>query len=94
MRQLLPGLSVLAFPSRVPLRLHPMDIVSSLRRGRGCLPLVLEFSELEGANLIDFHLLFFLLLPPSPLTVRDFFWSVSVLTGSQLALDMSMSGAV
>lgn len=44
------------------------DIVCSLRRGCTCLPLLLEFSELEGANFIDFHLLFFSLpcTPQSP----------------------------
>lgn len=49
---------------------------------------VLEFSGLEGTNLIDFF-------PPSqsPDSKRSF-WSVSVLTSSQLALDMSMSSPV
>lgn len=48
---------------------------------------ILEFSGLEGTNLIDF--------PPSqsPDSKRSF-WSVSVLTSSQLALDMSVSSAV
>ena len=35
-RQFFPSLSVLAFLCRVPLRWHPIDMVSSLRRGSGC----------------------------------------------------------
>lgn len=87
---------MLAFLNRAPLRLHPIDTVRSLRRGQTCLPPVPEFSELEGANLIDFHLLLFFFffslacISQSPDGAR-LFCSLSVLTGSQLALDMSMS---
>lgn len=86
---------MLALLNRAPLRLHPIDTVKSLRRGQTCLPPVPEFSELEGANLIDFHLLLLFFsslacISQSPDGAR-LFCSLSVLTGSQLALDMSMS---
>ena len=51
-----PGLSALASLSGVLLRLHPIDMGSSLKRVSGFQHPVLEFSGLEGANLIDFHL--------------------------------------
>lgn len=73
-----------------------MDVGSNLKTIGAYQHPLLEVSELERANLIDFHLC---PLPPRLYTSRSpdgkrSFWSVSVLTGSQLALDMSMSSPV
>lgn len=81
----LPGFSVVLL-----LRFHPTDrqtaVFLTMVPAYQCS--VLEFGGLEATNLIDFF-------PPSqsPDSKRSF-WSVSVLTSSQLALDMSMSSPV
>lgn len=91
-----PCLWVLAASCRMPFRRHLIDVVRSLKTICAYQHPLLEVSGLERANLIDFHL-----CPPPPRLYtsqspdgKRSFWSVSVLTGSQLALDMSMSSPV